>query len=188
MTDAPTDPRVARTRRDVVDATAALLVDDGWDAVTHAEVAKRSGYAKATVYTHWPTRLDLVRSAIEQICDIAHHPEVTGELRTDLRVALADFANDLDEGHLDRLLAGVVERARQNEIVGALRGRLYESGTAGLRSILESHLDETEIEPALALLTGAVMVRVTFEGKPATAAYIDDVIERVLGSTGAAAN
>jgi len=176
------DPRIARTRRDVVDTTAGMLVDDGWDAITHAEVARRAGYSKATVYTHWPTRLDLIRDAIDQICDAAEHPPATGDLRRDLHVSLADFANDLAVGHLDRLLAGVIERANQGDAVRALRARLYETGTGPLRSILESHLDSADVEPALALLTGAILVRVTFEGEPATDAFIEDLIARVLGS------
>ena len=180
MTD--TDPRVARTRRDVVDATAALLLDDGWDGVTHAEVARRSGYSKATIYTHWPARLDLVGAAIDHLCDVAHHPPTTGDLRDDLRASLQDFATDLSDGHLDRLLAGVVERASGSEVVRRLRTRLYETGTHGMRAILEAHLDPADVEPSLALLTGAVFVRVTFEGTPATHVFIDDLIDRVLGT------
>jgi AcrR family transcriptional regulator len=183
MTDEPTDPRVARTRRDVVSATSSLLLEHGWDGVTHAEVARRSGYSKATVYTHWPARLDLVRSAIEQICDVAHHPPATGNLRADLRTSLLDFANDLTDGHLDRLLAGVVERASTSDIVRALRTRLYETGTAGMRSILEAHLRPADVEPSLALLTGAVFVRATFEGETATEAFVDDLIDRVLSAS-----
>ena len=123
------DPRVARTRRDVVAATSALLLEDGWDAVTHAAVARRAGYSKATVYAHWPTRLDLISASIDKICDEADHPAATGDLRADLRAALADFADDLTRGHLDRLLAGVVERANGSEVVGRLRTRLYETRT-----------------------------------------------------------
>ena len=176
------DPRVARTRRDVVDATAALLLDAGWDAVTHAEVARLAGYSKATLYTHWPTRLDLIAAAIDQICDTDHHSRPTGDLRADLRTALEDFARDLTDGNLDRLLAGVVERANTSAVVSRLRGRLYETGTSGLRAVLESHLAAGDVDPVLALLTGAVLVRVTFEGQPATADYVDDLIERVIGS------
>ncbi|WP_051432947.1 TetR/AcrR family transcriptional regulator [Promicromonospora kroppenstedtii] len=177
------DPRVARTRRDVVGATSALLLEEGWDAVTHAEVARRAGYSKATVYAHWPTRLDLIRASIDQICDEADHPAPTGDLRTDLRAALADFADDLTRGHLDRLLAGVVERAHDNEVVGRLRTRLYETGTSGMRAILAAHVEERDVDPALALLTGAVLVRVTFEGRPATTPLLDDLVDRVLAST-----
>jgi AcrR family transcriptional regulator len=177
------DPRVARTRRDVVGATSALLLEDGWDAVTHAAVARRAGYSKATVYAHWPTRLDLISASIEQICDEADHPVATGDLRADLRASLADFADDLTRGHLDRLLAGVVERANGSEVVGRLRTRLYETGTSGMRAILGSHVAQRDVEPALALLTGAVLVLVTFEGRPASTAVLDDLIDRVLAST-----
>ena len=180
MTDDSTDPRVARTRRDVVDATASLQIEQGWDGVTHAEVARRSGYSKATIYAHWPARLDLIASAIEQICDVAHHPESTGDLRDDLRTSLLDFATDLRDGHLDRLLAGVVERANTSEIVRSLRNRLYETGTSGMRVILEQHLKPADVEPSLALLTGAILVRVTFEGEPATETFVTDLIDRVL--------
>ena len=182
MTDAATGPRVARTRRDVVDSTATLLLEQGWDGVTHAEVAQRSGYSKATIYTHWPHRLDLIRSAIDQICDVSHHPAATGDLRGDLRTSLLDFATDLTDGHLDRLLAGVIERANTSEIVRDLRTRLYETGTSGMRAILEAHLPASDVEPSLALLTGAVLVRVSFEGDVATEAFVDDLIDRVLGA------
>lgn len=182
MTDQAIDPRIARTQRDVVDATAALLLQDGWDGVTHAEVARRSGYSKATIYTHWPARFDLIRAAIEQICDMEHHPAATGDLRDDLRTSLLDFATDLTDSHLDRLLAGVVERANTSDAVGALRTRLYETGTSGMRSILEAHLDPADVEPSLGMLVGAVFVRVTFEGAPATTAFVDDLIDRVLSA------
>ncbi|MGP3534422.1 TetR/AcrR family transcriptional regulator [Microbacterium sp. RD1] len=182
MTKESSDPRVARTRRDVVDATAALLLERGWDGVTHAEVARESGYSKATVYTHWPTRLDLIRAAIEQICDTEHHPSATGNLEEDLRTALRDFAADLTDGHLDRLLAGVVERSNTSEVVRELRGRLYETGTSHMREVLSAHLDPADVEPSLALLTGAVLVRVTFEGRAAGADFVADVVSRVLSA------
>lgn len=174
------DPRVARTQRDVVSATSELLLADGWDAVTHAEVARRSGYAKATIYAHWPTQLDLVRASVDQICSIEHHPTITGDLRADLRAALLDFANDLSEGHLDRLLAGVVERAGRGPVVDELRAKLYNTGTRSLRTILEAHLPSDDVDPSITLLTGAVLVRVSFEGRPATPAFVDDLIDRAL--------
>jgi AcrR family transcriptional regulator len=179
------DPRVARTRRDVVVAASELLLSSGWDAVTHAEVARTAGYSKATVYAHWPTRLDLVKASIERICDEADHPPATGDLRADLRTSLVDFAVDLSEGHLDRLLAGVVERSGLGVVVDGLRQRLYDTGTSGLRAILSTHLRPDDVGPVLAQLTGAILVRVTFEGEAASEAYVDDLVRRVLAGTGA---
>ncbi|WP_326553869.1 TetR/AcrR family transcriptional regulator [Micromonospora sp. NBC_01813] len=185
------DPRIVRTKRDVIEAVGALLLEDGWDAVTHAAVAGRSGYAKGTIYAHWPTRLDLVSASIEQICDTAQHPAPTGDLRADLRASLLDFATDLSERHLDRLLAGVVERSGLGDVVQRLKRRLYETGTSGLRAILDEHIHPGDIAPVLTQLTGAVLVRVAFEGERATDEFVDDLIRRVLhsarpASTGAA--
>lgn len=176
------DPRTVRTRRDVVQASAALLVEAGWDGVTHAEVARRSGYSKATVYAHWPTRFDLVRASIDRICDEAEHPAPTGDLRVDLRAGLLDFAHDLSEGHLDRLLAGVVEHAGQGQDMADLRLKLYETGTRAMRAVLATHLAPADVEPVLVLLTGAILVHVSYAGQPATPEFVDDLIRRVTGS------
>jgi AcrR family transcriptional regulator len=179
--DALPDPRILRTRRDVVDAAADLLVREGWEHVTHAAVAGASGYAKATVYAHWPTRLDLVRDAVDRMCDETEHPAPTGDLRADLVAGLTDFAEDLAEGRLGRVLGGLLERSGSDPVVDRLRTRLYDTGTSGLRGILAAGFPAEEVEEILRLLTGAVLMRVSFEGRPAERRFVEDLVDRVLG-------
>jgi AcrR family transcriptional regulator len=178
------DPRVLRTRRDVVDAATSLFLEEGWSAVTHAEVARRAGYSKATVYTHWPTRLDLIRASVGQICGTAKHPQPTGDLRADLVRELVDFAGDLSHGHLARVLGGVLERAGGGAAVDELRQQLWEEGAGAMQAILRLHLPPDAVEPSVALLTGGVLVRVAFQGRPATKAFVKDLVDRVLASSG----
>lgn len=177
------DPRISRTRRDVVTAAAEILLADGWEQVTHAEVARQSGYARGTIYTHWPTRLDLVREAVDRICDEAHHPEPTGDLRADLIAALEDFASDLSAGRLARVLGGVIERSGTDPVVDQLRRRLHDTGTAGLRRALQMHLSPADTDISLALMTGAVLVRVTFEAQPASRQFLADLVARTVPFT-----
>jgi AcrR family transcriptional regulator len=178
------DPRVQRTRRDVVDAATALFLAEGWTAVSHAEVARRAGYSKATVYAHWPTRLDLIRAAVGQICGAAEHPKPTGDVRTDLILGLTDFAEDLSEGHLTRVLGGILERAGSDPAVDELLRQLNEEGTHTLEEILRTHLPPEAVEPSLALLVGGVFVRVAMQARPATRDFVEDLVDRVLASAG----
>ncbi|GLU48372.1 TetR/AcrR family transcriptional regulator [Nocardiopsis ansamitocini] len=178
------DPRVLRTRRDVVDAAVRIFATEGWAAVTHAEVARRAGYSKATVYAHWPTRLDLMRASVGKICDETDHPAPTGDLRTDLVHGLVDFAEDLESGHLDRVLGGLLERSGSDPEVDGLRRQLYEAGTRSLESVLRTHLPSEDVEPSLALLVGGVLSRSAFQVKPSTKAFVEDLVDRVLASSG----
>lgn len=172
-----------RTRRDVVDAATALFLERGWSGVTHAEVARRAGYSKATIYAHWPTQIDLVRDSVGQICGAAEHPVPTGDLRADVIRELVDFAVDLSQGQLARVLGGVIERAADDPEVAELRRQLDAEGSRTLDAILRQHLEPRDVAPCLALLTGAVFVRVAVQARPATRPFIADLVDRVLSST-----
>ncbi|MFF5110369.1 TetR/AcrR family transcriptional regulator [Streptosporangium sp. NPDC000509] len=178
------DPRVLRTRRDVVEAATRLFLEEGWNAVTHAEVARRSGYSKVTVYAHWPTRLDLVRASVGRICDAVDHPEPTGDLRADLIAGLTDFAEDLADGHLDRVLGGVFERSGSDPVVDELRQQLYEAGTRSMEAVLRAHLPPEDVESSLALLVGGVLVRGVFQARPPSRAFVEDLVDRVIAPSG----
>ncbi|WDZ92793.1 hypothetical protein [Nocardiopsis sp. HUAS JQ3] len=43
-----------------------------------------------------------------------------------------------------------------------------------------AHLPARDVDPSLAMLVGAVLVRVTYEGEAATEEFIADVVDRVL--------
>jgi AcrR family transcriptional regulator len=60
--------------------------------------------------------------------------------------------------------------------------RLYETGTSGPRTILDAHIHPGDIAPVLTQLAGAVLVRVAYEGGPASEGFVDDLIRRVLQS------
>ncbi|MBE1875552.1 TetR/AcrR family transcriptional regulator [Myceligenerans pegani] len=177
------DPRIVRTRRDVVDATTALLRAEGWGGVTHAEVARRAGYSKATVYAHWPTRLDLIEASVGQICSTSQHPEPTGDLRADLIAELTGLAEALTEGQLARIFGGILERAGSDPGVDEVRRQLVAEGSGPMAAILAAHLPPDAVDAALALLNGGVLFRIGFQALPADRAFITDLVDRVLATT-----
>lgn len=175
------DPRVRRTHRDVVRAAAELLLERGWSAVTHAAVAERAGYSKATLYNHWPEPADLGRAAFLEACPPPHY-EPVGDLRTDLIGDLSAFADALTHGHVGRILAALAERATTDPTIAELLESFVTEGSVRLRRILDDHGYADDTETMLELLSGAVVYRVVFRQLHPDPEFLERVVDRALAS------
>ncbi len=76
--------RTARTRQRVLDAVAALLLDEGYDALTIDAVAARSGIHRATVYRRWRDTGGLLADTVDAAREQDWEPPDTGSLTGDL--------------------------------------------------------------------------------------------------------
>jgi AcrR family transcriptional regulator len=148
------DARVARTRVDVARAALELLTDERSDAVTHARVAELAGYSKTTLYTHWPSRVDLIALALDALGELPHHDQ-SGDIRTDLIGELQAFRGGITTMRLDRVLTGMAQWASVDEM-REIRDKINASGQGPLRNMLAEVLDGVELEAAVSMLTGVV--------------------------------
>jgi hypothetical protein len=57
-------PRTDLVRSHALTSAVLLLTEEGWDSVTQARVATKSGLGRATVYRYWPDRRQMVRDAV----------------------------------------------------------------------------------------------------------------------------
>jgi AcrR family transcriptional regulator len=161
------DPRVLRTRRDVLEAARAVLLEEGWERVTVARVAQRSGYARTTLYRHWPQRLDLLRDLISEEARLAHTTP-TGKLRADLVAELDAFRGAVISG-LGRVIVAIGQQARDdaeladlNRAMRADGGRVFDDLVA--RAVATGELrSDRATDAAVALLVGPVLFRYLFE-------------------------
>jgi AcrR family transcriptional regulator len=148
------DARVARTRADVARAALEVLTDEGSDAVTHARVAELAGYSKTTLYTHWPSRVDLIVLAVDALGELPHH-ERSGDLRDDMVGELVAFRRGITEMRLDLILTGMAQWASVEEM-REIRDKINNSGQGQMRAMLGEIFDGAELEAALSMLTGVV--------------------------------
>jgi AcrR family transcriptional regulator len=148
------DARVARTRADVARAALEALTVEGSDAVTHARVAELAGYSKTTLYTHWPSRVDLIALALDALGELPHH-ERSGDLRADIIGELQAFRGGITDMRLDRILTGMAQWASVEEM-RVIRDKINNSGQGPLRKMLEEALSGAELEAAVSMLTGVV--------------------------------
>lgn len=180
------DPRVLRTRRDVLAAAREVLLDEGWERVTVSRVADRSGYARTTLYRHWPQRLDLLRDLIDEEARLAHTTP-TGDLRSDLVAELDAFRIAVTSAGLGRMMIAIGQQARDDSELAELNRSMREGGVRVLGEILAAaaergdfvrHLDPSQ---AAAQLLGPVLFAYLFHAQEnLDHAFIIDVVDWFL--------
>ncbi|WCO66271.1 TetR/AcrR family transcriptional regulator [Iamia majanohamensis] len=169
MSDGPSvDPRVARTRHDVLAAARAVLLDEGWERVTLARVAERSGYARTTLYRHWPQRLDLLRDLIREEGRLTHTAK-TGDLRADLVAELEAFRVALTTTGFGSVFIAIGQQAGDDPEFADLNREMRAEGGRVLHGIVADGVQRGELasdlrpDAAIPQLVGPVLFRHLFE-------------------------
>ena len=142
------DPRVERTRRVVLDATAELLATEG--LVTIDAISERSDVARSTIYRHWPERHQLFIEAFEHICDLTGPPD-TGTLEGDLRELGEELARGLTAQPWGRSLGALVGAAAHDDDVRAAQRDFNKRRRAADRVIFERAVQRGEMNSDLDL-------------------------------------
>src|SRR5215472_11295746 len=179
-------PRSVQADRAIIDATLEVFAESGVEGLCIEKVAAKAGVGKATIYRRWPGKEDLLLDAIGAMRSPL--PEPKGEsVREDL-AALVDaigketgdprrvrqFALLLGEGAayprlLERYVEMVVEPRRDLVRTVLKRG----VATGELR-------EETNVEAAVDMLTGAVLARPRAGRDRADRGYARRVVDELL--------
>lgn len=178
------DPRVERTHAAVIDAASALLIADGPGAITHANVAAAANVSRTTVYTHWPTREDLLRATIDSIGrEKPRVDELTGVLRTDLETLLQPIVRDLADDQRAPMVANMIERALHDREVVAIRNEFVGHVRDALAQIIATAVDHGDLRPdldvdrAMASLLGQFVFVRFLTSDPVDGPLLDAVID-----------
>lgn len=162
------DPRVVRTRHDVLAAARAVLVEEGWQRVTVTRVAERSGYARTTLYRHWPQRLDLLRDLITEEVHLLHTAP-TGDVRADLVAELEAFRVAITMTGLGRMMIAIGQQATDDAELAELTSAVRADGVRVLDEIITAAVAtgdlraELDRDVAVAQLVGPVLFRYLFD-------------------------
>ncbi len=177
------DARVARTRADVSRTVRRLLAEEGWDAVTHAHVARVAGYSKTTLYTHWPARADLLRIAVESLGDMPH-AEAVGDLRADLIAEVTAFRTAIEELALDKVLMALAQQGATDAQIAEVRKALVADGERHVRHLLSVVTDERRRDAAVQMVSGVVLCPAVMYGDLPDDNVIAEAVDILLGGLG----
>ena len=164
-------PRSPAADTAIIRATLALLVAEGYRALTVEKVRERAGVGKATIYRRYASKAELVRAAVAHVHAELPLPEDTGSLRGDF-AAIADAAVGRAEAaqsaaFMPRILSEV---AHEPELRELFYGVLVKPRREILEAVLRRAIARGEVRPdvdldlAVDLLVGPMIYRLIITG------------------------
>ncbi len=181
------DPRILRTREAVLPATLSVLAERGFASFTMEAVAEAAGVSKSTVYRYWPTRLSLLREALE---GLNRQPDVepeAGPARARIERLLEHLAAALSDSLLSSCIPALIEAAERHPEVAEFLHGYGDRRRATLTAAIRQGMDEGELpahlDPELAslALSGPIFYRRLMTSNPLPAADVPDLVRQVLG-------
>ncbi|GAB2668194.1 hypothetical protein GCM10027169_32580 [Gordonia jinhuaensis] len=139
----------------VLDASADIIAEEGWDGLSMTAIAKRAGIPRQSLYKAVGTKEELGRAVVDR--------EVSRFLAT-VSAGIAAHPDSVEEG-LAAAARGVLEHGRANAIVGAV---LRPSNDAGLLALVTVDPD--------AVLSRATNAVTSLLGESASEAMVDTVV------------
>ncbi|UNX56240.1 TetR/AcrR family transcriptional regulator [Georgenia sp. TF02-10] len=158
--------RSAAARNAILDATAHLFEERGYDQLTIEGIAARAGTGKQTVYRWWPSKGALIADCLLEgrILPDAVTPTDTGDLRTDLTAWLDRIFQLLQQPGGEALMRSLIAAAAEHADVGR-RLRASLGGDSTLIARLAAAVRAGQLAPDAPLreiseaLVGAVLLR-----------------------------
>lgn len=99
--DAPkTDRRSQRTRQALIEALIALLSEKQYDDISINEIVTRANVGRATFYTHFQTKDDLLKQGFERVLDLLMDQISFNETDRTLRMDTTSLFHHA-QGHYD---------------------------------------------------------------------------------------
>ena len=179
------DPRVARSRRAVIDAVAEEMSEVGYGAMTIESVARRAGVGKATIYRHWDGKLALVESLLDEIREGVVDDEEGPPLEK-IRSMLHALATSLATSRLSQCLPALVSAAQHDDAVRAFHQRFSTSR----RLVMMGYIEEAQLagdirrdtDPRLLaeILVGPIFYRRLMTPDPFPPDLVDQLVDTAL--------
>jgi AcrR family transcriptional regulator len=162
-------PRSAQADDAIVDATIALLSEEGFDRLSMDGVACRAGVGKATIYRRWPSKEALVIDAVARRTD--PFPETSSGSARDRLVAVLEGILAASRTGAGRLLPCMVGATVSNPpLAEHYRAQIMEPRRERLAAIVREAVaagelrEGLDVDAAVDVLVGALLYRVVFSG------------------------
>jgi len=181
-------PRSLRADRAILDAATDVFVDRGWDGLRVEDVAVRACVGKTTIYRRYPSKLDLLLAAAEQLCAEKGPIPDTGTVRGDLIAYAATYLRMLTTTRTGRALPEMVAAmARHPELTAPYREFFAERRASWLtlidRAVSRGELPaDVDRDQLVDLIVGPLFYRALVMHQGTDPASVDRLVDTALAT------
>lgn len=182
---APGRPRNPAADRAILEATLALLAEQGYADLVITEIARRAGVSTATLYRRWPSKAPLVLDALRTLILTFPLPD-TGDTRADLIAFVTERIQTAGSPLLTQVIPALAAEGKRNRAFAELFWSLQrpirmEAFTLFERGIARGDLPATlDREIALDLLLGPITFRQFISEAPLDPSLAPTIVDGVL--------
>jgi AcrR family transcriptional regulator len=182
----PERRRSTRSHQAILAATAQLLAEVGYTALTIEGVAAQAGVGKATVYRWWPSKGALVTEAMSAALAMPTFSE-TGDLRQDLLTVGNGIVETLAHSPAGAVIPALAaDLVRDPDMAEQFRDQVIRPRRSTVTRILRRAADrgelpsDVDIDLLLDVYAGAVFYRVLISGEPITGLLAEQLVGLLL--------
>lgn len=188
----PADHRTRPRRRGEVlyaaifEATLAELAEVGYSRLAMERIAARARTSKASLYTRWPNRAELVVAALRHRHGGPEPVPDTGSLREDVLTLLRRGAARLDGIFGEAVRGLMAETLTDPDRTASIRGNMFVARDRIMREILDRAVDRGEISATavtprvVGLAPALVDHHFLIHGAPIPDELLTDIVDEIL--------
>jgi len=177
------DPRIERTRRVVLDATAELLGECGFGRTSVEAISARSGVARSTIYRHWPDRNELLVESIGKRVEMSEATD-TGDIQADLTRFYEHLGSMLNNETTRSMVASFFAEATRDPELAVLNTKLTKVRRGSASRLIKKAIERGDLPTATDSdqmahdLAGGIFFRGLILREPTDEAWIAGHVER----------
>jgi AcrR family transcriptional regulator len=168
----PGRPRSARADEAIIDAVLDLVAEgQSAETISIEAVAARAGVGKATIYRRWPNKEALLVDAVGSIKGGV--PAIRGESVRDDLIALLGRVGQSQDGRSSKIMSCLLPEIQRSMSLHECYQQVIEPRRQVMREVLRRGVRtgelraDLDVELALALLSGPVLVQALLRWNPA---------------------
>ncbi len=140
------DPRIERTRKVVLEATAELIGECGFGRTSIEAISERSGVARSTIYRHWPERTALLFESVGRKMERIQ-ASYTGELRADLIITFSHLGEMLSNESTRSILASFFAESTRDPDMAKLNTKITKARRDAISRLIEDAVVQEQLPP-----------------------------------------